>query len=142
MGADASGAVGPRRPPAPSGAPEAGTPPRVVLLADDLIWSSRLADAVTAAGGIPVRIRRLEDLFAAMDGASHAIVDLTARAYDPQRAVIEAAARVHVIAVGQHDDRPAREAALAAGAERVYAYRKLFEDGPGTIRAWLGRSAA
>jgi hypothetical protein len=121
---------------------QASGPPRVVILADDLIWSTRLADAVTAGGGVPVRIRTLDDLFAALDGASHAIVDLTARAYDPQRAVVEAAARVRVIAVGQHDDQPARRAALAAGAERVYAYRKLFEDGPATLRAWLDRGAA
>lgn len=121
----------------------AGTtaPTRVVILADDLIWSSRLADAVTAAGGVPVRIRRLEDLYAAIDGATHAIVDLTARAYDPKRAVVEAAARLRVIAVGQHDDQPARRAALAAGAERVYAYRKLFEDGPATLRSWLALGA-
>jgi hypothetical protein len=114
-------------------------PPRVVILADDLIWSSRLADAVTAAGGVPVRIRRLDDLFSAIDGATHAIIDLTARAYDPQRAIVEAAARMRVIAVGQHDDQPSRRAALTAGAERVYAYRKLFEDGPATLRTWLER---
>jgi hypothetical protein len=29
---------------------------------------------------------------------------------------------------------------LAAGAERVLAYRKLFEDGPATIEAWIGRA--
>jgi hypothetical protein len=114
----------------------------VVIVADDLIWSTRLAEAVTAAGGVPVRIRRLDDLFAAMDGAKHAIVDLTARTYDPQRAIVEAAARLRVIAVGQHDDQPARRAALDAGAERVYAYRKLFEDGPATLQAWLDRGVS
>ena len=31
--------------------------------------------------------------------------------------------------------------ALAAGADRVLAYRKLFEDGPATISAWLERVA-
>ena len=115
----------------------AAVAPRVVILADDLIWSSRLSDAVAAAGGVPVRIRRLDDLYGALGDAGHAIVDLTARAYDPTRSVAEAAARARVIAVGQHDDLPLRKAALAAGAERVYAYRKLFEDGPATLRAWL-----
>ena len=115
----------------------AAVAPRVVILADDLIWSSRLSDAVAAAGGVPVRIRRLDDLYGALGDAGHAIVDLTARAYDPTRSVAEAAARARVIAVGQHDDLPLRMAALAAGAERVYAYRKLFEDGPATLRAWL-----
>jgi hypothetical protein len=112
-------------------------PARVVILADDLIWSARLAEAVTAVGAVPVRIRRMDDLYAALSDAGHVIVDLTARAYDPARAVAEAAARARVLAVGQHDDLPLRKAALAAGAERVYAYRKLFEDGPATLRAWL-----
>jgi DNA-binding NarL/FixJ family response regulator len=112
-------------------------PPRVVIVADDLIWATRLAEAVTAVGAVPVRVRRLEDLYAALDGAGHAIVDLTARAYDGPRAVAESAARARVLAVGQHDDAALRKAALAAGAERVLAYRKLFEDGPATLRAWL-----
>lgn len=125
--------------PAPGQAHAAGTAsaPRVVILADDLIWSTRLGEAVRAAGGVPVRIRRLDDLFAGLADAARAIVDLTARAYDPLRAVAEAAARARVIAVGQHDDIAIRKAAIAAGAERVYAYRKLFEDGPAVIRAWL-----
>ena len=95
---------------------------------------------MTSAGGVPIRIRRLEDLFAALADARLAIVDLTARAYEPRRAVAEAASRARVLAVGQHDDGALRKAALEAGAERVYAYRKLFEDGPATIRAWIGEA--
>jgi hypothetical protein len=67
-----------------------------------------------------------------------AIVDLTARAYDGIAAITSAtAAGRPVLAVGQHDDRVARERALAAGAGRVYAYRRLFDDGPRQIEAWL-----
>jgi DNA-binding response OmpR family regulator len=112
----------------------------VAVLADDLIWATRLADAVTAAGGVPKRIRRLGDLEALFaDGLlPFVIVDLTARAYDGVEAIRTAATLgARVIAVGQHDDGATRKAALAAGAERVYAYRKLFEDGPRTIGAWL-----
>jgi DNA-binding NarL/FixJ family response regulator len=109
-----------------------------VILADDLIWSTRLADAVAAAGGVPVRVRRLDDLYGALADADRAIVDLTARAYDPRRSIAEAAARARVIAVGQHDDAGLRRDALAAGAERFLPYRKLFEDGPAILRAWLG----
>ena len=47
-----------------------------------------------------------------------------------------------MLAVGQHDDHDLRRRALAAGADRVYAYRKLFEDGPRTLATWLGASAA
>ena len=67
-----------------------------------------------------------------------AIVDLTARGYDGIAAIAAAvAAGLSVLAVGQHDDRDARQRALAAGADRVLAYRRVFEDGPGLIGAWL-----
>lgn len=92
---------------------------------------------MASAGAVPVRVRRVEDLFAALEGAGHVIVDLTGRAYDGRRVVAESAARARVLAVGQHDDVELRKAALAAGAERVLAYRKLFEDGPAVLRAWL-----
>jgi electron transfer flavoprotein alpha/beta subunit len=47
-----------------------------------------------------------------------------------------------VLAVGQHDDHELRKRALAAGADRVYAYRKLFEDGPATFATWLAAGAS
>lgn len=72
-----------------------------------------------------------------------ALVDLTATRYDGVEAIEAAAtAGVRVIAVGQHDDHDLRKRALAAGAERVYAYRKLFEDGPETLAVWLELGAA
>ena len=109
---------------------------RVVVLADDLIWATRLADAVTTAGARPVRARRLDGLDAS--GASHAIVDLTARAYDGVSAVRTVVGLgLRVVAVGQHDDVSLRQAAIEAGAERVYTYRALFENGPRTILKWL-----
>jgi hypothetical protein len=129
--------------------------PTVVVLADDLIWATRLADALAAAGVEPRRARQLPDLTTLLssDGGGEgdpggangpaqprAIVDLTARAYDGIEAVrlaTEAGARV--VAVGQHDDAVLRRAALAAGAERVFTYRALFEDGPRVLAAWLAR---
>ena len=113
---------------------------QVAILADDLIWATRLSEAVAAAGGVPKRVRRLTDLDTLLAGGSlpFVIVDLTARAYDGVEAIRSASAvGTKVIAVGQHDDVATRKAALAAGAERVYAYRKLFEDGPRTLGAWL-----
>jgi len=68
------------------------------------------------------------------------IVDLTARAYDGVESIVVArAAGRPVLAVGQHDDVALRKRALAAGADRVYAYRKLFEDGPATLAAWIAK---
>jgi len=49
-------------------------------------------------------------------------------------------AGARVLAVGPHDDIDLRRRALSSGAERVLAYRKLFEAGPATIEAWLGRA--
>jgi len=118
--------------------------PDVAILADDLIWASRLVDAVGAAGGEPRRSRDVAGLTALLGaGAGFAIVDLTARAYDGVEAVAGAAtAGARVLAVGQHDDVELRKRALAAGAERVYAYRKLFEDGPAVLAAWLARATS
>lgn len=111
---------------------------RVIVLAQDLIWADRLARAVEAAGAEAVRVGSLERLDQSLPGASAAIVDLTALAYDGVIAIERArAAGARVLAVGQHDDHELRKRALAAGADRVYAYRKLFEDGPATIAAWL-----
>jgi DNA-binding NarL/FixJ family response regulator len=112
---------------------------RVIVLADDLIWSTRLIEHVKAAGADGAPVRTLGALNQALGAADAVIVDLTARAYDGIVAVRRAAeGRKRVIAVGQHDDADLRRRALAAGAEKVYAYRKLFEDGPATLARWLG----
>lgn len=127
-----------------SGAGARPEQPAVGILADDLIWASRLSESVAASGGVPKRVRRAGDLDQLVDaGVVLAIVDLTALAYDGVEAIATATARgARVLAVGQHDDVELRKRALTAGAERVYAYRKLFEAGPGVLAAWLGTSDA
>lgn len=119
---------------------------RVAILADDLIWQTRLADAARSTGSAVDRPKSLPELDRALVSADALVVDLAARRYDPI-AAIERAARVRpgirILAVGQHDDAPLRRRAIAAGAERCLAYRKVFEDGPGTIERWLsGRTMA
>ena len=112
--------------------------PAVAILADDLIWSSRLADVVRGIGRNPVAVRDLAALALALPSVGEVIVDLTARAYDGIAAVATASDAEHrVLCVGQHDDRELRLRAMAAGAERVYAYRVLFERGPETLGRWL-----
>ena len=111
---------------------------RIAILAQDLIWADRLARAVEAAGATPERAQTAPEFDRALECADLAIVDLTASSYDPLVAIERATSRrARVLAVGQHDDHELRKRALARGAERVYAYRKLFEDGPETIKAWL-----
>jgi DNA-binding response OmpR family regulator len=112
---------------------------RVAVLADDLIWSTRLVEALRAAGAEPQAVRSLDAFAAALPGVDAVVVDLTARAYDGVSALGSArAAGRPALAIGQHDDRELRRRALSAGASRVFAYRKLFEDGPRTLAAWLG----
>jgi hypothetical protein len=112
--------------------------PRVVVLADDLIWQTRLASVLESLGAKADRTRTAADFEAAIKGVAFAIVDLTARAYQPVPSIeLAHAAGLRVLCVGQHDDLAQRKAALEAGAERVFAYRKLFEDGPATLQAWL-----
>ena len=117
--------------------------PRIAILAQDLIWSDRLARAADAAGAEPVRAKTAPELDRALVCAGHAIVDLAASAaYDPIAMVTRAAsAGARVMAVGPHDDVALRKRAIAAGAEKVLAYRKLFEDGPATIGRWIGSAA-
>lgn len=124
----------------PATAPSVATV-RIHILADDMIWADRLIRAVRAVPAEPVAVRALAALETGIAAGDAVIVDLTARAYDGIDAVARAAARgARVLAVGQHDDHALRRRALDAGADRVLAYRKLAEDGPATIAAWLARS--
>jgi DNA-binding NarL/FixJ family response regulator len=112
-----------------------------VVLADDLIWSSRLAGIVRAAGDVPVLVGRREDARAASAGAAGALVDLTSRAYDGVAAVADlAAAGIPVVCLAQHDDRDLRRRALAAGADRVLAYRAVHERGAAILAGWPART--
>ena len=101
----------------------------VAVLADDLIWSSRLRAAVANAGAQPVPVKTAADIV-----SGFAVIDLGGRAYDGIAAVhVAASAGATVLAVAQHDDVELRKAALAAGAKRVLSYNKLFNDGPAVI---------
>ena len=111
---------------------------RVLVLADDLIWSTRLVADVRACGADAVPVRTLVALEKAIPAADAVIVDLTARAYDGIAAIaLASTAGLRVMAVGQHDDVELRRRALDAGAELVRPYRRLFEDGQATLARWL-----
>jgi DNA-binding response OmpR family regulator len=119
--------------------------PRIAILADDLIWATRLAALVRTTGAEPVATRTLAALEGAIaGGVDQAIVDLTARAYDGVAAITSAiGADVAVLAVGQHDDVDLRRRALAAGAGRFVPYRLLAEKSGATIVArWSAGATA
>ena len=118
-------------------APEAAAA-RIVILADDLIWATRLVDTVRRAGAVAVPVRSLAAFVDSLGGARGCVVDLTARAYDGPAALAAAAsAGVPSVAVGQHDDAALRRAAMDAGADRVYAYRALYEHGDRDLGGWI-----
>jgi DNA-binding NarL/FixJ family response regulator len=116
-----------------------GSRPSVAVLADDLIWATRLASIVRLAGGDGVVVGSSAQFTAALASADAAIVDLSVRGATALEGIAEASSTGKpVIAVGPHEDSSLRRQALAAGASRVYAYRKLYDDGPRTVAAWLG----
>lgn len=109
---------------------------RIAVVADDMIWASRLSAAVERAGAVPVRLTGAGVLPA--EACQGAFVDLALRGADG----IDVIARLHaaglpVIALANHDDAPLRKRALAAGAGKVLAYRKMHADGPAVVAAWL-----
>ena len=115
----------------------------MAILADDLIWATRLADLVRGADAVALPVRSAAALEAALPDVDRVVVDLTARAYDGVAAIALAhAAGRPVLAVGQHDDVNLRHRALAAGADRVHPYRRLFEDGHRQLAAWLATEPA
>jgi DNA-binding NarL/FixJ family response regulator len=123
----------------------------VVVVADDLMWSSRLAEAVRRAGGTPVVLTSDTELAVALEAQdvgetpslSAAVVDMATRRLDPVRAIERVtAARLPVIAVAQHDDQVTRRRAMAAGASRVFSYNKFFTDGTLLVERWLTASSS
>jgi hypothetical protein len=114
----------------------------VLILADDLIWAGRLADLVGRLGRRAVRARDLAGFERGLPETAEVLIDLTARAYDGVAAVGVAARAGHrVLCVAQHDDEALRRRARAAGAERVLAYRAVFEGGPEGLDRWLSGTA-
>ena len=112
----------------------------VGVVADDLIWASRLSASVERAGARPLPIGIPREQRALMAGPDYrgTVVDLNGRTYDPLEAIRYATMDgAPVIAVGQHEDLELRKAALAAGARRVFSYNKFFTDGPDLVRTWL-----
>jgi DNA-binding response OmpR family regulator len=122
----------------------------VVVLADDLMWSTRIAEAVRRAGGTALRLADDTELRIALEAhelaeqatLSGAIVDMAGRRFDAVEAIASLrSAQLPVLAVAQHDDQVTRRRALAAGASRVFSYQKFFTDGPHLVEGWLAAAA-
>jgi hypothetical protein len=113
---------------APQGAPG------LYILADDLIWATRLAGQGRTLGVRVVTLNGASDLEAlvargAISRSDLIAIDTTARGFDPAAAVRAAASIGRTLALAQHDDHELRATLLEAGALRVMPYRALFERG-------------
>jgi DNA-binding response OmpR family regulator len=120
--------------------------PRVGVLADDLIWASRLAAAAEQAGAQPVRLTGRDALVEALDGPFRPVallVDLAGRRFDPLDGIwVASEAGLPVLAVGQHEDLDLRHRALEAGASGWISYNAFFRRGPNRVAALLGEVPA
>lgn len=108
--------------------------PRLYILADDLIWATRLAGQGRTLGADVVTLKSVDELASlAASGPLRKIdliaIDTTARGYEPVATVTLAAGVCRTLALAQHDDPALRSALLEAGALRVMPYRALFERG-------------
>ena len=117
--------------------------PHLYILADDLIWATRLAGQGRTLGARVVILNGASDLEALtargpLDDYDLIAVDTTARGFDPVRAVSAAASIGRTLALAQHDDPELRAALLEAGALRVMPYRALFERGHAILAELLG----
>jgi hypothetical protein len=113
---------------------EAPVAPHLYILADDLIWATRLAGQGRTLGAAIVTLNGISDLEALVARgplSAHDLIaiDTTARGFDPAAAVRAAASVGRTLALAQHDDPALRATLLEAGALRVMPYRALFERG-------------
>jgi len=119
------------------------TVPRLLVLADDLIWATRLEGQGRTLGAAVQRFTTPAPLLAAL--AVHpatptdlVTIDATARAYDAEAAVRAVSATgARVLALVQHDDPEGRASLIAAGAVRAMPYRALFERGHAILAGLL-----
>jgi CheY-like chemotaxis protein len=112
--------------------------PRVVALAADLIFSSRIQGTAQVVG-VPLLLARNETqvLEAVKAGASIVLLDLDARAIDVNTLIRELRAldvpRLRITAFVSHVRADAIEAAREAGAHRVIARSAFVRDLPAIL---------
>jgi hypothetical protein len=119
------------------------TAPRLLVLADDLIWATRLEGQGRTLGADVQRFTTPAPLLALLAAqpatpTDLVAIDATARAYDAEGAVRAVAATgARVLALVQHDDPEGRASLIAAGAVRAMPYRALFERGHAILAGLL-----
>ena len=125
-----------------------GTGTRIVAAVRDLFFAVRIKDTLAAHGYDVAVARSAEALAAALAERASAlvIVDLNFRAIDPPATIARlkgapATRAIPVLAFGSHLDHASRDAAKAAGADRVVPNSKLAEDLPDLVRRYAARES-
>lgn len=109
--------------------------PRVVAVVRDLFFGLRIANSLRPRGYHVETVSTSRELHASLERwqPNLIVVDLSCAACDPIAtiAALKASAitrTVPILAFGPHVDRAGRDAAKAAGADRVVANSKLHDD--------------
>lgn len=124
------------------------TGPRVVALVRDLFFGLRIANTLRPHGYRVESVNTAAQLSASLGrGQPNLIViDLACAACDPiaSIAALKGSKETHtipILAFGPHVDRDGRDAAKAAGADRVVANSKLHDDLVPLVARYASRGA-
>lgn len=118
---------------------------RIIAVVRDLFFAVRIKDTLQAHGHAVEVVKTGIALDAALattePRAALVILDLNFRAIDPPATIARlkadpATRAIPLLAFGSHLDHVARNAAKAAGADRVVANSKLAEDLPELVRRY------
>jgi CheY-like chemotaxis protein len=125
-------------------------PRRIVAAVRDLFFAVRIKDTLQPQGYEVAIVKSAAALDSALasPAASPAVllVDLNFRALDPPATIARlkadpATRAIPILAFGSHLDHAARDAARAAGADRVVANSQLADDLPGLVARVARRQA-
>jgi DNA-binding NarL/FixJ family response regulator len=112
---------------------------RVVVFVPDLLFGSRVIEAVRGIGHEPVAVADLDGLAAAAPGAGAVVVDLTVDAAKRIELVRGLGATAPpVLAFYSHVEADVRERAMSAGLDLVVPRSRMAREGPDLIARVLG----
>jgi CheY-like chemotaxis protein len=116
---------------------DSGLERQVIAVVRDLFFSIRIKETLQAHGYTVAVANSPQALMAALADAPTALIvlDLNFRGIDPPATIAQlkadpASKTIPILAFGSHLDHAARDAAKAAGADRVVPNSKLAEDLP------------
>ena len=117
---------------------------RIIAIVRDLFFSVRIKETLQAHGYAVAVVKSPQALTDVLAAASPALIilDLNFRGIDPPATIAQlkgnlATQAIPILAFGSHLDHAARDAAKAAGANRVVPNSKLAEDLPALARRYV-----